>query len=137
VTCPEAGTEFVEFEVDDRAKFEALRRIFSELKRDKDADEFREDDQWLPMLDDEAKSYFDNGQAPPGTRWDFLSMIDAFRNGEYELRTCDLVQPGKARMSFFALAYPYGGVGCMVALAEAFGFRVTLVHDGAQPPYEL
>ena len=57
-------------------------------------------------------------------------MIDAFQNGEYELRGCELAGPNNGRLEFFALAYPYGGVGCMVALIEAFGFKVSGIQDG-------
>ena len=35
-----------------------------------------------------------------------------------------------ARLNFDALAYPYGGVGGLVALVEAFGFMVTGIEDG-------
>ena len=57
-------------------------------------------------------------------------MIDAFEMGEYELVNCKVVGPGKGRLEFYALAYPYGGVGCMVALIEAFGFKTTGIEDG-------
>jgi hypothetical protein len=65
-----------------------------------------------------------------GRRWDLLAMIDAFADGEYELRSCEMVGDGRARLEFDSFAYPYGGVGCMVALVEAFGFRVVGIDDG-------
>lgn len=37
----------------------------------------------------------------------------------------------EARLNFDALAYPCGGVGCLVALVETFGGGVTGIEDGA------
>ena len=65
-----------------------------------------------------------------GLTWDFDSLIDAFVNGEYNLLSCEMTDDRKARLCFYALAYPYGGVGCMVALVEAFGGVVTGIDDG-------
>ncbi len=56
--------------------------------------------------------------------------MDAFVNGEYNLVSCELTDDGTARLNFDTLAYPYGGVGCMVALVEAFGGVVTGIEDG-------
>lgn len=147
-------SEFVEFVVHDPARFRALQRVFEELKKDKAADRFRASDDWLGVVDAEARARFTGANTPTrearevameldprpiritptskttGLVWDFFSMIDAFQNGEYELRSCDMVGPTTARWNFFALAYPYGGVGCMVALIEAHGFRVTGINDG-------
>jgi hypothetical protein len=57
-------------------------------------------------------------------------MIDAFKDGEYQLIRCDQIEPGIGRLEFNAFAYPYGGVGCMVALIESFGFKITAIEDG-------
>jgi hypothetical protein len=65
-----------------------------------------------------------------GLTWDFDSLIHAFVNGEYNLLSCEMMQNGKARLNIYSLAYPYGGVGCMVALVEAFGGVVTGINDG-------
>jgi hypothetical protein len=147
-------TEFVEFAVHDPERFRALQRVFQALKKDKDAARFRNPDEWLGVVTDEVKARFAGAderareahdlakEIDPrpiritptsetlGLRWDFFSMIDAFENGEYELRSCEMVGASVARWSVYALAYPYGGVGCMVALIEAHGFRVTGIDDG-------
>ena len=65
-----------------------------------------------------------------GLTWDFDSFVDAFLNGEYNLLSCEKIHDGKGRLNFYSLAYPYGGVGCMVALVEAFGGIVTGINDG-------
>jgi hypothetical protein len=145
-------SEFIEFTVNNPERFERLRRVFLELKKDKDADHFRAEEEWPRYFDNEALDHFHwptpeersrwkvESQHRPilimptemtsGLQWDFFSMIDAFQNGEYELRTCELIGPTKGRLEFYALAYPYGGVGCIVALIEAFGFTITGIQDG-------
>ena len=65
-----------------------------------------------------------------GLTWDFDSLIDAFVNGEYVLLSCEKMEGSTARLNFDALAYPYGGVGCMVSLVEAFDCIVTGIEDG-------
>jgi hypothetical protein len=65
-----------------------------------------------------------------GLRWDFDSMIWSIMEAEYDLLGCERVVGGAARLNFQALAYPYGGVGGLVALVEVFGFVVTGIEDG-------
>lgn len=145
-------SEFIEFSVHSPERFSALQRVFSELKRDKDAADWRTSDELLICFDSEALSHFSWPPADERLRrledlrthpiielptedsvdqtWDFDSLIDAFVNGEYNLLDCEMTGGGKARLNFDAMAYPYGGVGCMVALVEAFGCTVTGIDDG-------
>jgi len=59
--------------------------------------------------------------------WMFDSMIDASKQGEYELLACRLVAPTIAHREFNPFAYPYGGTGCMKALEAAPSERITPV----------
>lgn len=52
-------------------------------------------------------------------------MIDAFRNGDYDLLGCRRASLRIGRLAFEPFGWPYGGTGCMRALIEAFGHRVT------------
>ena len=89
------------------------------------AQAFRDDDQWLSFFDERARSHFwwpsqqelDAHSAqlfatPLATHWSdpalkrpwmFFSMIDAFKNGEYELISCKMHTSDIARLSFFPL----------------------------------
>jgi hypothetical protein len=138
---------YIEFIVNDPARFESLQKIFNELKKSKDQISFKEDDYYLKFFDDKAKSYFgwyseeenlewsNRWFATPleqrwndpslQRKWDFGSMIDAFKNGEYELISCKMISEDIARMKYDPWAYPYGGTGCMKALIESFGFKIT------------
>lgn len=145
-------SEYVEFEVRSAERFEKLQRVFLELKHNKNSNDWRSTEELLQLFDDETLKHF---YWPPsderrqrlhdlrtrpiiitpteetaGQRWDFDSLIHAFESGEYELRACEMVDSKKARLTFEAFAYPYGGVGCMVALIEVFGFTVTGIDDG-------
>jgi hypothetical protein len=145
-------SEYVEFSVHDKDRFASLCKVFDALKSDKESGSFRNDDEWRALFDSESLSHFwwptneeldaftKKWEAMPWqeratspelqTSWDFDSMIDAFKDGEYELQSCRMVAPDKARFEFFALAWPYGGTACMKALLEAFGFKVTAEDDG-------
>lgn len=145
-------SEFIEFTVNDTGRFLVLQKVFYEIKHDKDAEDWRSSDELLQLFDAESLSHFywpdkderlqrlENLRTRPtiiaatedatGATWDFDSLIDALVNGEYELKSCEMVAPTHARLNFYALAYPYGGVGCMVALIEAFDFTVTGIEDG-------
>jgi hypothetical protein len=145
-------SEFVEFTISSRKRFSALQRVIAELKHDKDADDWRSNDELLKFFDAESRSHFywplddvrrrrvedlltrvvleTPTEQATGLTWDFDSLMDAFVNGEYNLLRCETIHDGKARLNFYSLAYPYGGVGCMVALIEAFGGVVTGIDDG-------
>lgn len=140
-------TSFVEFEFDNNKRFELLAKTFNELRTAKQSDEFPPDEYWVPFFDQEALSYFwqptkeekqdwlRRWQATPvpqrmtdpslQPKWSFGSMLDAFRNGEYELVRCVQKSPDRGRLEFIPYAWPFGGTGCMRVLLEAFGCRVV------------
>jgi hypothetical protein len=62
--------------------------------------------------------------------WNFGSMVDAFANGEFELIGMDTMED-EGFLKFKPLAHPYGGPGCIIAAAEAFGHTVIGVDDGS------
>jgi hypothetical protein len=137
--------------------FEALRHDKEKQLNAQDEAEatqaFREDDQWLIFFDERAQAHFwwpsqqelDTHSAqwfatPLPTRWSdpalkrpwmFFAMIDAFKNAEFELLSCRGLSSNTARISFFPLAWPYGGTGCLKALVEAFAFEVVAESSGA------
>lgn len=144
---------FVEFSVTDSARFDQLCAAYAALRHDKQSDSWRDDENWLEVFDDEALAQFwwptleeraahvarweaapvsqrlhDPSLKPPS--WGFLSMIEAFKNGEYDLLACRLLEDGHARLEFDPHSYPYGGTGCFHMLIQAFGFRVTGEDDG-------
>ncbi|MGC8210253.1 hypothetical protein [Ralstonia pseudosolanacearum] len=65
----------------------------------------------------------------PTPQWDFGSMLDAFRNGDYDLVAIRARETRHA-LEFNPHGYPYGGTGSLVALVECFGHRVVGVDDG-------
>lgn len=144
---------FVEFTVADKTRLDGLCTAFAALQHDKQTDSWRDDEDWLSVFDEEALSHFwwptpeehemwrkrweaapvpqrlnDPSFLPPS--WDFLSMIDAFKNGEYDLVSCRMVGPDQGRLEFDPDAFPYGGTGCFHMLIRAFGFQVTGEDDG-------
>jgi hypothetical protein len=138
---------YVEFAVHDCQRFGALEKVFTALKASKESGSFAGKDYWLSFFDKEAVSHFwwptpaereewkrrwfstptPQRWTDPSLKrpWDFESMIDAFKNGEYELLSCDLLNGKVGRLCFDPQAHPYGGTGCMKALIESFGFEVT------------
>ncbi len=145
-------SEFIDFSVTSPERFVVLQRVFTELKRQKDNGDWRTANEMLGVFDEESLRHFywptdderlqrlEDLRTRPiietpteesaGLMWDFDSFLDAFANGEYELLSCDMSDGNKARLNFHALAYPFGGVGCMVALVEAFDCVVTGIDDG-------
>jgi hypothetical protein len=153
---------FVEFEVSDQQRFEALVRAFDALKADKDSEKFRDTEDWLEFFDDEALAHFWWPSKEEATtywkkrkelenrlsteelhyhdvmhcdeeKWDFESMLLAIEDGEYWLDSCQLISDTRAQLQFFPVAYPYGGIDSLIALVEAFGFEVVRTDDGTGP----
>jgi hypothetical protein len=147
----------VKFEITDPARFEPLRVVFNALRAVKAADTFTEDhSEWLPFFDEIARAAFRWSTeqedleweqrwfaAPVPQRWSdptlrrgwsLDAVIEAFRNGEYDLGECERVTEVTGRLTFFEHSYPFGGTGCMRALIESFGHRVTRDWDGETPP---
>ena len=141
----------IEFEVNNVERFRSLAHVFEELQKDKSAESFRGNSEWLRMFDEQARSHFwwpteeereAHFQLWQTTRvsrrltdprlqkpWDFGSMIEAFQNGEYALVSCRMISADRARLEFNPFAHPFGGTECMKALIEAFGFRMVKDYD--------
>ncbi|MEH2393197.1 MAG: hypothetical protein V7K21_16610 [Nostoc sp.] len=143
---------FVEFQVDDFTRFNALCEVFNEIKKDKDNNYWRNEEDWLIFFDRKALSNFwwpseeektehyrrwfatpvEQRWTDPSlkTPWDFESMFDAFENGEYQLISCSMVSADRARLEFEPFSYPYGGIGAIQALVESFDFVILAEDDG-------
>lgn len=141
----------VRFAVNDTRRFETLRRIFVEAKKDKDAGVFRDAKAWASLIPDDIKPRFtwlteqerdhwaavrnSTVMAIPepadqlGGVWVFDRVFEAVEESEYTLLSCGMVEDGIAEMRIDPHSYPYGGVGSFIALAEAFGFRVLGVNE--------
>ena len=74
-----------------------------------------------------------------GAEWDFYRVFEAMEESEYDVLDCVLAEPGVGELRINPHAYPYGGVGPLIALAEAFGFTVLGVNEYGkyQPRNEL
>jgi hypothetical protein len=145
------ATEFIEFEICSHDRFLMLATTFDTLRNAKETDAWQSDEYWLNFFDDDARSSFwwptpEEQQewsrrwlaTPPSQRasdptlqtpWDFGSMIDAFKNGEYHLLACEQVTSSLGRLAFSPDGWPYGGTGCMKALVESFGHLVVKLPD--------
>jgi hypothetical protein len=141
----------VRFNVNDFQRFETLCSLYVEIQRDKQNGRFRDPSDWVRRVPDEVKSQFswptpeeraqwlavrDSAiiaiRAPSqqvGARWDFFRVFEAIEGGEYDVLGCEMIGDGLAEMRINPHAYPYGGVGPLIALAEAFGFAVVGVNE--------
>lgn len=145
---------FVEFKISDDDRFRRLHIAFEAIRSAKQSEEWKDDDYWLGFFDSASRSKFwwpspqeledwaKRWQSTPVPQrftdpslqrpWDFGSMIDAFRNGDYDLLDCERVSEQVGRLTFNPHAWPYGGTSCMRALVEAFGHRVTSETEYSQ-----
>jgi hypothetical protein len=141
----------VRFTVHDPNRFAVLQSLYAEVKRDKDAGQFRDPEEWVRMVPDEIKCRFSwptqeqrrhwlgirssvvTAVPEPSEQlaavWDFYRVFEAVDEGEYDVLGCELVGTGVGEMRINAHAYPYGGVGPLIALAEAFGFTILGVNE--------
>ena len=151
----------VRFAVHDSQRFEALRSLYAEVRRDKDALQSRDPAEWLALVPDAIKGRFSwptqeerqrwlairdtTPIAVPepsqqlGAKWDFYRVFEAIEESEYDVLDCVLVEQGVGELRINPQAYPYGGVGPLIALAEEFGFVVLGVNEdgGYEPRDEL
>ncbi len=145
-------SEYVEFSVDSEVRLQRLRTVLAVLQSEKRGEPHKSTAELEALFGSDAMEHFDRPSAAArerrredlktkpvielptanaaGARWDFDSMIHGIMDGDYDLIGCDRVSDSRAQLEFFANGYPYGGVGALVALAEAFGFKVTGIEDG-------
>lgn len=151
----------VRFAVNDADRFEVLRSLYAEVRRDKDAGQFRDPAEWVRLVPDEIKGRFSwptdeerqrwlairdstviaipEPSEQLGAEWDFFRVFEAMEESDYDVLDCVLAEPGVGELRVNPHAYPYGGVGPLIALAEAFGFSVQGVNEYGkyQPRNEL
>ncbi|SFL35512.1 hypothetical protein [Lysobacter sp. cf310] len=145
------ATNFLEFEISSGDRFLHAVAALDALQQAKTSGSWQDDEYWLGFFDKEARSsfwwptpeeqedWYKRWTATPPSRratdpalqtpWDFGSMIDAFKNGDYDLLGCEQISGSLGRLNFRPHGWPYGGVGCMRALLESFGHRVVQEPD--------
>lgn len=141
----------VRFAFGDADRFEQLARLVDAVREDKAADEPRPPEDWKAFVPDEVKAGFrwphDEERAAwlavrartpiaiglpaeqLGSSWNFYAVFEAFDSGEYDVLGCERVADGIGEIVIDPHAYPYGGLGPFIALAEAFGFEVLGVNE--------
>ena len=141
----------VRFAVNDLQYFEALSSLYAEVRRDKIAGKFRDPAEWVRLVPDEVKARFSwptpeersqwlgvrdsvviaipDPSQQLGAEWDFYRVFEAIEEGEYDVLACECVGPGVGELRIDPDAYPYGGVGPLIALVEAFGSTVIGVNE--------
>lgn len=138
---------FFEFKVDNLEKFYSFQKLFYALKEAKNNGTLESDDiKWLDYFDEnmllkfwwpsekELKEYWKLYYSIPESQrytdkrldkgWDFESMIDAIRSGEYELTYCEIVKEGIGRLEFNTWSWPYGSSDALRALINSFDFVI-------------
>ena len=65
----------------------------------------------------------------PTPGWSFESMVSAISKAEFDV-TGVATEGSKCYLTFEPESYPFGGVGCLVALLECLGNEVSTVNDG-------
>jgi hypothetical protein len=145
-------SEYIEFSVDSDARLKKLQTVVAVLQAQKRGQPRKSTAELEAIFGSDALAHFDRPGAAAreqrrhdletkpvvelptenaaGARWDFDSMIHSIMDGDYDILGCDRVDGDTARLNIYADAYPYGGVGGLVAVVEAFGFRVTGIDDG-------
>jgi hypothetical protein len=141
----------VRFSVNDEQRFAMLRALYAEIKRDKDVGEPRAPEEWVRLVPNEIKGAFSwpsteqradwleirdsvpiTVSEPSGQlegRWDFYRVFEHIEESDYEALGCELVEAGVGELHIDPHGYPYGGVGPLIALVEAFGFQVLGVNE--------
>ncbi|KQV88051.1 hypothetical protein [Pelomonas sp. Root1237] len=65
----------------------------------------------------------------PTPGWSFGSMVESIASAEFDI-TGVATEGSKCYLTFEPESYPFGGVGCLVALLECLGNQVSAVNDG-------
>jgi hypothetical protein len=139
------------FRVTGSSRFQQLCSLFNEIKRDKDAEDFRAPEMWLDLIPDDVKNAFSLltseersewqrvrfemviSVASPseqiGGTWVFDRVFESIEECDYSLLCCQMVEADVAEIHIDPNGYPYGGVGALIALTEAFGFFVLGVNE--------
>src|SRR5262245_6708587 len=100
----------VRLTVNDLHRFEALCSLFAEVKRDKDAGQFRDPAEWVRLVPDEIKGRFSwptpeerarwlgmrdsvaiaipEPSQQLGAEWDFYRVFEAIEESEYGVLGC-------------------------------------------------
>ena len=139
---------YIKFVCTDPERFEAAEKAFARIQECKANGEWPDSvDAWRPLFDDRALAHFwwpteaeledwkkrylatpfDKRHSDPSLDhpWDFMSMMDAFENGEYDLESLEPAGDGFGMLTYEPFSHPFGGTGCMKAFIEAFDMTVT------------
>jgi hypothetical protein len=120
------------FEVVDENQFKSLQTLFREIKLDKQADKFRNPNDWIALVPGPVRGNFNWPTAQErahllsirdsvliavhspsqqvGAMWNFYSVFEAIESAEYDLIECEMTEATTAEMRINPWAYPYMAV---------------------------
>jgi hypothetical protein len=133
---------FIEFTFFSSEQFDRLSNVFNRLREAKQEGIFPDDNYWLEFFDEQAQKSFwwpseqelqevlnkwrlTNHDPSTIPSWTFGSLIDAFKDGEYDLISCFQKKENLGRLEFKPLANPFGGSDCFHMLIRSFGCKVS------------
>ncbi len=141
----------IRFRITEASRFRQFCSLFSEIKKDKDAEDFRALENWFNLVPNDVKNAFvlltseerlqwrSEGLEKPvrvnssaeqiGSTWVFDRVFESIEECGYSLLCCQKVDTDIAEIHIDPHGYPYGGVGALIALVEAFGFFVLGVNE--------
>jgi hypothetical protein len=143
---------YIEFKIHDDDGYERLKAVVEKLQMEKEQGTLNPSaERWKILFGEEAlknfwwptKAEFEAYQQlyfsiPAAERavhpslqtpWDFESMIDAIKNGDYQLTGCTRQGDSTARLGFRPFGHPYGGSESLQELVKCFGHEILEVHD--------
>jgi hypothetical protein len=141
---------YVKFNIGSEERFCSLQRVFAELTKESFSESRRSDAEWELIFGQDALASFwwpteqeriewqkiwlktpyqERDKLLP-TRWDFGSLVETILSNEWELLGIRRIDATEAVILFYPLAYPFGGVNCLIGLVEAFGHTVNEIDDG-------
>ena len=127
--------------MNDEDRFNDLTELLNLISTSKKSGDFKSDKYWLGQFpdytlkhyyfaDSDLKPGFETSRAEGGT-WHFYSMTEHLvENLDIEFLECKNNKDGRARLEFYALGYPYGGIGGLTMFLNSFDFRATEIDEG-------
>ena len=135
------NTEFIEFNIKDRSKFEDFLRVYKLISESKINEDSKPDAYWIKIFpeysikhfffrDTDLQPKFETANSDDGI-WHFYSMTEhLIENLDVELRECSLINDSKGRLEFYAYGYPYGGITGLTMLLNSFDCKASKMCDG-------
>ncbi|HEC1751370.1 TPA: hypothetical protein R1712_000879 [Campylobacter lari] len=126
---------FIKFIINNKKSFKRLCDLFNYIKILKDEnlqiEDLYTDKSIYNFYSKKELEYFSSKDC-----WEFDDIFDCIGNGEYYFHSIEKIEENIAKLYFYPISFPYGGVEPIIEFIKSFQMKILTIDCGYMEEFE-